>query len=57
MPPHWATNTQFAQSTLLPPPLLLVLGEFEQPAASSAPLSATAAAAYVFLLRTIPPAG
>jgi hypothetical protein len=49
-----AIDTQLAQLTLLPPPL-----EFDElllphPAASSAPLSASAATAMVFLLRTIP---
>src|ERR1700683_3960749 len=55
MPPQLATVTQLAQLTLFPPPPP-ALDELlpPHPAASSAPLSATAATARVLLLRTIP---
>src|SRR5690242_13302544 len=52
IPPPWATEVTFDQSVpLLLPPLPEPL---EQPAATSAPLSAAAATAIAFLFRTIP---
>src|ERR1700691_2376334 len=57
MPPQLATVAQSAQFTVLPPLPLPELDELLQPAASSAPLSAIAATAKVFLLRTISPPG